>query len=121
MTRADVEREHTRQRALEVSINGNMLLLVPKVFSTGSLGWHGQSKLVIADTKCQLNFTVTVIGSKPLPAVDSDVSRTDGGEVLAVGEQTDTAPKEAPVAPPEHSPLFGDVEPAKKPAIRSRR
>lgn len=41
----------------------------PKKFSTGSFGWHAGEKVVVdiggVPVKCQLNFILTVVGSKP--------------------------------------------------------
>lgn len=45
--------------------------MMPKEFSTGSLGWHAQGKAVVlvdgVPTECQVNIMYTVIGSKELP------------------------------------------------------
>jgi hypothetical protein len=51
------------------------VMLTPKQFSTGSLGWYGNTKVsVLLDGKlvdCQVGFQVTLIGSKELPAVEA--------------------------------------------------
>lgn len=42
-----------------------------KQFSTGSLGWYGNSKIVLPvgdeSVRVQIGLTITVIGSKTLP------------------------------------------------------
>lgn len=35
-----------------------------KLFSTGSVGYHGNGKVVIADKKYQVNFMLVEVGSK---------------------------------------------------------
>lgn len=53
-------------------IAGTTLSAAPRTFSTGSMGFFGNGKVtVIIDGKpclCQVSLTVTVVGSKELPA-----------------------------------------------------
>jgi len=39
--------------------------LLPKVFQSGSRGWHTSQKVVLGDERCQVSICITVIGSKP--------------------------------------------------------
>ena len=66
----------THAKALECSVKGenggvSTVYMMPKEFSTGSLGWHAQGKgLVLVNgvpTEVQMNIMYTVIGSKELP------------------------------------------------------
>jgi hypothetical protein len=58
-------------KPLEVVVNGVPLALSPKLFSTGSFGFHLGDKITvrIGDTlvKVQLGFNATIIGSKEAP------------------------------------------------------
>ncbi len=49
----------------------------PKMFKTGSLGWHAQAKkqLAVGDARvwCQVSVQVTVIGSSALPPDPAEV------------------------------------------------
>lgn len=58
-------------KPLAVSIEGQLLQVPTKEFSTGSLGWYLNGKAVIQidgkSVQVQLGLTVTVIGSKELP------------------------------------------------------
>ena len=64
-------------KSIEVTINGQPMLAQVKEFSTGSMGWHVGDKVtvMIGDTpvKVQIGLTLTVIGSKDLPKVATDV------------------------------------------------
>lgn len=59
----------------------------PKVFSTGGLGWHLQTKkqLPVGDALvwCQINIQVSVIGSKALPPDDNPVPEVTDAETAA--------------------------------------
>jgi len=48
--------------------NGNVvgiILLDEKQFKTGSVGYHGQGKVMVNGKKHQANFMLVEIGSKP--------------------------------------------------------
>lgn len=67
--------------ALKVFIDGIRLDTKPKVFSSGSLGWHLSAKkqVAIGDALvwCQINTTITVLGSKELPPEGLEVPRAE--------------------------------------------
>lgn len=120
MQREELVAEHLRQPAMTFTVGQTPIVLVPKEFSSGSLGWHGQAKSFIGDTKVQVNFMVTVIGSKPNQPNTGEVQ--SGGTKPAAslpGEQNGTMPKNVPEGPPSESPLFGDPQPKKKLKKRS--
>lgn len=52
-------------------LNGLPFSIAPKLFSTGSVGWHGAMKVNMQVgeklMECQLGLTLTVIGSKEWP------------------------------------------------------
>lgn len=56
---------------LEGVVSGMPLLLEPKEFSTGSLGWHANPKVTVeingVRVPCQASVLLTIIGSKDLP------------------------------------------------------
>jgi hypothetical protein len=68
-----VSRQQFREKAqrLEVVINGQKWLAVPKEFSTGSLGWNLNEKITVeidgTPVSAQVGLNVTLIGSKELP------------------------------------------------------
>lgn len=41
------------------------LLAKPKLFKTGSRGWHVSGKILLADEVVQVSLCLTVVGSKP--------------------------------------------------------
>jgi hypothetical protein len=41
-----------------------IMTLDPKIFSTGSVGFHGSGKVAVAGEKYQANFMLIKIGSK---------------------------------------------------------
>lgn len=57
--------------ALPVAINGQPMAAGRRTFSTGSLGWHLNDKVVVMidgePCKAQVNLSVTLVGSKELP------------------------------------------------------
>lgn len=69
---------NARAVAMKVFLNGLPMTIKPKVFSTGSLGWHSSTKqqMAIGDTVvwCQVSQQITVIGSKELPIEGQEVS-----------------------------------------------
>ena len=56
---------------LVIDIDGEKKVLSPKVFKTGSFGWHTNEKITVmvgeTPVRVQLNCNCTVIGSKDLP------------------------------------------------------
>lgn len=62
-------------KALEVKIGDNTFLCDAREFSTGSLGWHLNGKMVISvggtPVSVQIGLNLTVVGSKEL-AKDPD-------------------------------------------------
>jgi hypothetical protein len=40
------------------------MVCVPKVFKTGSRGWHCSAKAIIGDERVQVSLCITVVGSK---------------------------------------------------------
>lgn len=58
-------------KPLSVEIEGQKFSAMPKNFSTGSVGFHLNPKIVITingvPVQCQVGLNVTVIGSKPKP------------------------------------------------------
>lgn len=119
MERAELEREHCRAAAIAATIDGQTIMLVPKVFSSGSLGWYGQGKVFVGDSRCQVGINVTVIGSKPVTTGDRAQPTQSKPPVLVPGEQNGPMPKQALDAPPASSPLFGDQNPSKPRRKRS--
>lgn len=71
--RCPVTREEFRDEAapLKLTIAGRDILLGLKEFSTGSLGWWGNEKIVAKvgdkEVKCQASLSITIVGSKELP------------------------------------------------------
>lgn len=56
-----------------VDLLGGKVAIGPKMFATGSFGWHGGGKLPVRlengqIVECQVGLNVTVIGSKDAPA-----------------------------------------------------
>lgn len=72
-TSCPVTREQFRTGAKPVSItiNGQQLLADPKEFSTGSLGWYLNGKVVMEvdgqPVSVQVGLNLTLVGSKELP------------------------------------------------------
>jgi len=121
MERAALELAHRQGRNLSATIDEQTLLLMPKVFQTGSLGWHGQGKLRIDDTYMQVSVICTVIGSKPGYVKKVYPGQGSPTEPMLPGEQNGTMPPNAPGSVPETSPLFPADTPPKKSAKRSKR
>lgn len=61
----------THAKPLTATLAGQTMLLPVKEFSTGSVGWYGNGKLMVEiDGKVvtvQVGVTLTVVGSKELP------------------------------------------------------
>jgi len=66
------------------------LYLVPKVFKSGSVGWFLSQKAVVGESPCQVNFCITVIGSKR--------------EVAAEAKEAEAPPLESPLFPSQSRP-----------------
>lgn len=64
------EQFQTSAGTIEARVNGNVVYVPTKEFSTGSLGWYSSGKTtVLVDGKpcqVQLAITATIIGSKEL-------------------------------------------------------
>ncbi len=58
-------------KSIVLQLNGQPVMLEPKDFSTGSIGWYAGGKVVLEvggePLKCQIGFNITVVGSKELP------------------------------------------------------
>jgi hypothetical protein len=65
------EQFRTGAKAVPISIGGTTMLAEPKEFSTGSLGWYLNGKVVIeidgTPVSVQVGLNLTVVGSKELP------------------------------------------------------
>jgi len=65
------EEFQSQARGLQVSIDGQTVLVPVKEFSTGSFGWFLGDKLMVKVgdklVKVQVGLTLTVIGSKDAP------------------------------------------------------
>ena len=59
-----------RAKGIVVPIGMGSVYLSPREFGTGSLGWYGNGKAIVdvdgVPLNCQVGFTITVIGSKPV-------------------------------------------------------
>jgi hypothetical protein len=79
-TECPISREQflAQAKSVEVTINGVPTVAEVKQFSTGSFGWHHGDKLTlkVGDTlvKVQVGLTLTVIGSKDLPKVQTQAA-----------------------------------------------
>lgn len=68
-----VSREEFRQKAepITLTVAGTTIVMDPREFSTGSLGWNASQKVtVVIDGKrvtCQLGLNLTLANSKELP------------------------------------------------------
>jgi len=114
------EMRHKSSEPLHCDIEGEILQLLPKVFKTGSFGWHGQAKITYSDTRIQANVVLTVIGSRPgyVPPDPSKFRQPDAASLN--GEQVSPALKNDVEAPPEHSPLFPEGFVPRKRGKRSK-
>ena len=72
-TTCPITRKHFKEhaKALEVKIGDNSFLGEVKEFSTGSLGWHLNGKMVVnvggTPVSVQIGMNLTIVGSKELP------------------------------------------------------
>jgi len=115
MNRVQLENAHMRVRQVVAEIDGQSIIMGPKVFKTGSLGWHGQAKVEVDGTRCQVSIVLTVIGSKPSVGPTPPSTLEKKISAIMPGEQNGTMAENAPEGPPEASPLF-PVEEAMKPS-----
>jgi hypothetical protein len=71
--KCDISRNEFRAgaKAAVVKVEGRDLVAVAKEFSTGSLGWNVNDKVLMdvggRKVLCQVGLNITVIGSKDLP------------------------------------------------------
>lgn len=70
----DLQKAHLASKSLLVEVEETVMAAIPKVFKSGSLGWHGNTKMMISDTRCQVNILITVIGSKPKDGTEQMVN-----------------------------------------------
>jgi hypothetical protein len=72
-TECPISRQQFEEHAtpLKVTLGSGSMMLEPRSFSTGSLGWFNNEKLTIeidgVPVKVQCNVNFTVVGSKDLP------------------------------------------------------
>ena len=68
ITRADFR---AKAKPLTVTINDKSFVVLTKEFSTGSLGWNLNEKMVLdiggTPVSVQIGMNITVVGSKDLP------------------------------------------------------
>ena len=68
ISRKDFE-EHAK--ILKIYIGDSMLPAEPKEFSSGSIGWYVNGKVLVEvngiQVKCQVGINLTIVGSKDLP------------------------------------------------------
>lgn len=50
--------------AIAIAIDGQGLSGTKKEFSSGSVGWNGNGKVVISGLSCQVSCNVVIVGSK---------------------------------------------------------
>ncbi len=60
---------------LNVTINGRPLIVDPKAFSTGSVGWYYQGKVIVtlpdgSTLTCQAQVSLQAVGSKDMKGGD---------------------------------------------------
>lgn len=57
-------------------VEGQLVQLLPRTFTSGSRGWHGQMKVTCQGERCQLSVICTIIGSKPtVPEANGTVQK----------------------------------------------
>lgn len=72
-TECPVSREefNKESKIVKITIGDTTLLAEPKEFSSGSIGWYCNQKVVVElggkQVKCQAGINLTIIGSKDLP------------------------------------------------------
>jgi len=93
----DIAARHLESGHIVAQVGEQHIMLAPKVFKTGSLGWHGQAKVLHGDSRVQVNIVATVIGSKPPAAPSGTVSGA------ASPEHSNMPPAKAPKRPRKRS------------------
>jgi len=63
----DQERKDFLETSMPVValIGDEQVVLAQKQFASGSVGWHGNSKITVHGCRVQVNLILTVVGSKP--------------------------------------------------------
>lgn len=51
--------------SLPAKIDGYEVILIPKRFKSGSVGWYSGGKIEVNGVRCQLSLSLVVVGSKP--------------------------------------------------------
>jgi len=74
---------------ITLSCGEENITLRPRMFASGSVGYHGNGKWTVHGWRCQVNFILTVVGSKPDPV----------GEQLAIEALTAPATPRSPSEP----------------------
>ncbi len=120
MDRSSLVRAHLASGPVEVRAAGTLLLATPKVFASGSLGWHAQSKVLVNDTKCQLNLIITVVGSKGTADASAYHRVPTTPPPMLPGEQNGTMPEKPPEAPQDLFEPEPFSEITRKPRKRSK-
>lgn len=68
---------NAQARVIRVFLGDLRLDMKPKVFKTGSQGWHlcTKAQMGVGDARvwCQINIQVTILGSKELPPEGMEV------------------------------------------------
>jgi len=64
----DQERKDFMETSMPVvcQLGDEHVVLQQKQFASGSVGWHGNSKISIHGCRVQCNLILTVVGSKPV-------------------------------------------------------
>jgi len=83
------------QAPLDVTLDGQRVLMLPKRFASGSVGWHLSGKVDIDGVRCQLSLAVIVIGSKPAVAPKDNPDQV----LMFESDGRVTAPETASEAP----------------------
>lgn len=105
---------------IPLAVGDGVVIVKPKVFTSGSVGWYGTTKLGITlngeSYRCQAQVTVTVIGSKATPSGHRKAPEAQQGpkkplddpeaykwleaaEGAKAGQEMPTVPAEAASAP----------------------
>ena len=84
------ERDFETMVPLEATIDGRAVVIPPKVFSTGSIGYHFTDKVMIGGRLTQVNLLFTLVGTKPI----------DENNPKEVAARAKAEKKAKPAAPP---------------------
>jgi len=104
----DQERKDFLETSMPVIavIGDEQVVLAQKQFSSGSVGWHGNSKITVHGCRVQVNLILTVVGSKP-------VTKTEQEDTMVLNRMG------ALLGRPEHPNGSSDGKPApRKPKSR---